>query len=174
MAAIAGFVLGMLLLLVFCVKLQWLPSYGSDSFACYIMPAIAIAIPPSAQNFRFTKSSMLEEVRQDYVRTARAKGASEKTIIWKHALKNALLPVVTNIGLNLGTLICGAVVAEKLFSLQGIGSLIVDRISYKDEPTIIAGTILISICFPVVMLLVDIAYAYSDPRIKAKYERLKG
>ena len=139
-----------------------------------LMPAITIAIPPAAQNFRFTKSSMLEEIRQDYVRTARAKGASERVVIWKHALQNALLPVVTNIGMNLGVLIAGAVVAEKLFSIQGIGSLIVDRISYKDEPTIIAGTILIAIVFTIVMLLVDIAYAYIDPRIKAKYERLKG
>ncbi|MEA5039868.1 MAG: ABC transporter permease [Clostridiaceae bacterium] len=173
-AAIPAFVLGMLLLFVFSLKLNWLPSYGAGSIKNYIMPAIAISIPPAAQNFRFTKSSMLEEIRQDYVRTARAKGASERTVIWKHALKNALLPVVTNIGLSLGNLICGAVVAEKLFSLPGIGSLIVDRISYKDEPTIIAGTILISICFTIVMLLVDIIYAYIDPRIKAKYTRLKG
>ncbi|MBQ8563163.1 MAG: ABC transporter permease [Firmicutes bacterium] len=174
LAAVPGFVLGLILLFVFSLKLNWLPSYGGDSWVSYIMPAICIAIPPAAQNFRFTKSSMLEEIRQDYVRTARAKGAAERTVIWGHALKNALLPVVTNIGMNLGSLICGAVVAERLFSLQGIGALLVDRIGYKDEPTIIAGTILISICFTVVMLLVDVAYAYIDPRIKAKYERLKG
>jgi peptide/nickel transport system permease protein len=117
---------------------------------------------------------MLESVRQDYVRTARAKGLPERTVIWKHALKNALLPVVTQIGMSLGLLICGAVVIEKLFSLPGIGSLIVDRISFKDEPVIIAGTILISICFTVVMLLVDLIYAYIDPRIRAKYARTKG
>lgn len=172
-AAIPSFVLGMLLLFIFALKLNLLPSYGIDTFKHYIMPALAISIPPAAMNLRFTKSSMLESVRQDYVRTARAKGAPEKTVIWKHALKNALLPVITNIGLSLGSLIAGAVVAEKLFSIPGIGSLIVDRITYKDEPVIIAGTILIAACFTVVMLVVDLIYAYIDPRIRAKYSRTK-
>lgn len=173
-AAIPSFVLGMLLLFVFSLKLNWLPSYGIASYKNYIMPALAISIPPAAMNMRFTKSSMLESIRQDFVRTARAKGASENIVIWKHALKNALLPVITNIGLSLGSLIAGAVVAEKLFSIPGIGSLIVDRISYKDEPVIIAGTIMIAICFTIVMLIVDLIYAYIDPRIRAKYSRTKG
>jgi len=173
-AAIPGFVLGMVLLYIFALKLNWLPSYGIGSIKNYIMPAIAISIPPAAQNMRFTKSSMLESVRQDYVRTARAKGAPERIVIWKHALRNALLPVVTQIGMSLGMLIAGTVVIEKLFSLPGIGSLIVDRISFKDEPVIIAGTILISIAFTVVMLIVDITYAFIDPRIRAKYTRTKG
>ena len=169
MAAFPAFVLGLILLFVFCLKLKWLPSSGADTILHFIMPALAISIPPAAQNFRFTKSSMLEAIRQDYVRTARAKGVPEKDVIWKHVLKNALLPVVTQVGLSLGSLICGAVVAEKLFSVPGIGSLIVERITYKDEPIIIAGTILISICFTLVMLLVDIIYAFIDPRIRAKY-----
>lgn len=173
-AAIPSFVLGMLLLFVFSLKLNWLPSYGIASWKHYIMPALAISIPPAAMNLRFTKSSMLESIRQDYVRTARAKGAAENVVIWKHALKNALLPVITNIGLSLGSLIAGAVVAEKLFSIPGIGSLIVDRIAYKDEPVIIAGTILIAICFTLVMLIVDLIYAYIDPRIRAKYARTQG
>ncbi|MFA9423098.1 MAG: ABC transporter permease [Sedimentibacter sp.] len=172
-AAIPSFVLGMLLLFVFSLKLNWLPSYGIASYKNYIMPALAISIPPAAMNMRFTKSSMLESIRQDFVRTARAKGAPENVVIWKHALKNALLPVITNIGLSLGTLIAGAVVAEKLFSIPGIGSLIVDRISYKDEPVIIAGTILIAVVFTLVMLIVDLIYAYIDPRIRAKYARTK-
>lgn len=172
-AAIPAFVLGMVLLFVFSLKLNWLPSYGLGSWKNYIMPIVAIAIPPAAQNMRFTKSSMLESIRQDYVRTARAKGAAENVVIWKHALKNALLPVITNIGLSLGIQIAGAVVAEKLFSIPGIGSLIVDRITYKDEPVIIAGTILISICFTLVMLVVDLIYAYIDPRIKSKYARAR-
>ncbi len=173
-AAVPSFVLGMVLLFIFSLKLNWLPSYGINSIKNYIMPALSISIPPAAMNLRFTKSSMLESIRQDFVRTARAKGASENIVIWKHALKNALLPVITNIGLNLGMLIAGAVVAEKLFSIPGIGSLIVDRITYKDEPVIIAGTILIAICFTIVMLLVDLIYAYVDPRIKAKYAKMKG
>ncbi len=173
-AAIPSFVLGMLLLFIFSLRLNWLPSYGIKSFKHYIMPALAISIPPAAMNMRFTKSSMLESIRQDFVRTARAKGAAENVVIWKHALKNALLPVITNIGLSLGSLIAGAVVAEKLFSIPGIGSLIVDRITYKDEPVIIAGTILIAVCFTIVMLIVDLIYAYIDPRIRAKYARTKG
>lgn len=174
LAAFPAFVLGLIFLYVFALKLNWLPSYGIDSFKHYILPSLAISIPPASQNFRFTKSSMLEEIRQDYVRTARAKGCPERSVIWKHVLKNALLPVVTQIGLSLGSLICGAVVAEKLFSVPGVGSLIVDRINFKDEPVIIAGTILISICFTVVMLLVDIIYAFIDPRIRAKYTKTRG
>ncbi|HCX61597.1 MAG TPA: peptide ABC transporter permease, partial [Clostridiales bacterium] len=173
-AAVPSFVLGMILLFVFSLKLNLLPSYGITSFSNYIMPALTISIPPAAMNLIFTKSSMLESIRQDFVRTARAKGAPEKIVIWKHALKNAMLPIITNIGLNLGMLIAGAVVAEKLFSIPGIGSLIVDRITYKDEPVIIAGTILIAVCFTIVMLMVDVIYAYIDPRIKAKYARMKG
>ncbi len=173
-AAIPSFVLGMLFLFFFSLKLNWLPSYGITTWKHYIMPALAISIPPAAMNLRFTKSSMLESIRQDYVRTARAKGATENVVIWKHALKNALLPVITNIGMSLGSLIAGAVVAEKLFSIPGIGSLIVDRISYKDEPVIIAGTILIAIAFTIVMLIVDLIYAYIDPRIRAKYAKTKG
>ncbi len=174
LAAFPAFLLGLILLYIFCLWLNILPSYWQGDLKGLIMPALAISIPPAAQNFRFTKSSMLEAIRQDYVRTARAKGVPERQVIWKHVLKNALLPVVTQVGLSLGTLICGAVVAEKIFSVAGIGSLIVDRISFKDEPIIIAGTILISICFTLVMLLVDIIYAFIDPRIRAKYTRTKG
>ncbi len=174
LAAFPAFLLGLILLYIFCLWLNILPSYWQGDIKGLIMPALAISIPPAAQNFRFTKSSMLEAIRQDYVRTARAKGVPERQVIWKHVLKNALLPVVTQVGLSLGTLICGAVVAEKIFSVAGIGSLIVDRISFKDEPIIIAGTILISICFTLVMLIVDIIYAFIDPRIRAKYTRTKG
>lgn len=173
-AAIPSFVIGMVMLYYFSLTLNWLPSYFRDvSLKYMIMPAFTIAIPTAAQNLRFTKSSMLEEIRQDYARTVRAKGATEQHIIWKHVLKNALLPVITNIGMSLGMFIAGAVVAERLFAIPGIGSLIVDRISSKDEPVIIAGTILISITFTVIMLIMDLVYAYIDPRIRAKYAKLK-
>ena len=174
LAAIPSFVLGMVLLFVFALKLNILPSYGLETWKCYIMPSLCMAIPITAFNVRFTKSSMLESIREDYIDTARAKGAKERTVIWKHALKNALLPVITNIGLNMGGLIMGAVVAERLFSVPGIGALIVDRIAYKDEPVIIAGTIVISITFTIIMLAVDIIYAFVDPRIRAKYTKVKG
>jgi len=168
-SAIPAFVFGLLSLYLFSLKLNWLPSFGSSTYLHYILPTLTVAMSPAAQVMRFTKSSMLESIRQDYVRTARAKGAPERRVIMKHALMNALLPVITMTGLSLGMLICGAVVAEKMFSIPGIGSLIVDRIVYKDEPIILAGVILISICFTVVMLIVDITYALIDPRIKAKY-----
>lgn len=173
-AAIPGFVIGMVLLYIFALKLNWLPSYGANSWTSYIMPVIAMTISTAALNMRFTKSSMLESIRQDYIRTARAKGAPEKSVIWNHALKNALIPVVTQMGMTLGVLIAGAVVTEKLYSLPGIGSLIVDRIPFKDEPIVIGGTILLSVCFAVIMLLVDLLYAFIDPRIKAKYSKMKG
>lgn len=174
LAAVPTFVLGMVLLFVFALKLNWLPSYDIPDWTGYIMPTLAIAIPIAAQNFRFTKSSMLDSIRQDYVRTARAKGATERAVVWKHVLKNALLPVITQIGMNLGLLICGSVVVEEIFSVRGIGNLIVSRITQKDEPVIIAGTILISICFTMVMLIVDIIYAFIDPRIRAKYTKKRG
>ena len=104
LAAVPTFVLGLVLLFCFSLKLNLLPSYGIPDWTGYIMPTLAIAIPIAAQNFRFTKSSMLDSIRQDYVRTARAKGATERTVVWKHVLKNALLPVITQIGLNLGLL----------------------------------------------------------------------
>ena len=154
LAAIPAFVLGMVLLFVFSLNFNILPSYGLDTWKSYIMPSLTMAIPIAAINIRFTKSSMLESIREDFIRTARAKGASEKVVIWRHALKNAMLPVITNIGLNLG-------------------QLIVSRIQYKDEPVIIAGTILIAVTFTVIMLIVDLIYAYIDPRIKAKYVRAK-
>ena len=171
LAAVPSFVMGLVLMFIFCLKLKLLPSYGADSIKHFIMPALAISLPSSAQNFRFTKSSMLEAIRQDYVRTARAKGVPEREVIWKHVLKNALLPVVTQIGLSLGVLIAGSVVTEKIFSIPGVGSLIVDRINYSDEPIIIAGTILIAICFTLVMLAVDVIYAFIDPRIRARYTK---
>lgn len=171
LAAVPSFVMGLVLMFIFCLKLNWLPSYGASSLKHYILPALAISLPSAAQNFRFTKSSMLEAIRQDYVRTARAKGVPERQVIWKHVLKNALLPVITQIGLSLGVLIAGAVVTEKIFSIPGVGSLIVDRINYNDEPIIIAGTILIAVCFTLVMLVVDILYALIDPRIRAKYTK---
>lgn len=174
LAAIPGFVVGLVLLYFFALKLNLLPSYGLDSLKHYILPAISGSAVSAASYMRFTKSSMLESIREDYVRTARAKGVPNRIVIWKHALKNALLPVVTTIGMDFGVLLSGMIVTERIFSIPGIGTLIVDRISQKDEPIILAGTILISVAFTIVMLIVDITYAYIDPRIKAKYSRMGG
>ena len=138
LAAVPTFVLGLVLLFFFALKLKWLPSYGIPNWTGYIMPALAISLPIAAQNFRFTKSSMLDAIRQDYVRTARAKGASERTVIWKHVLKNALLPVITQVGMSLGLLLCGAVVAEELFlckvSAASLSSVLLIRMSRSSLP----------------------------------------
>jgi peptide/nickel transport system permease protein len=115
---------------------------------------------------------MLETIREDYVRTARAKGASERTVIWKHALKNALLPVITVVGNNFGALFGGAVVTETLFSIPGIGTLMVTGINTRDIPVVTACAITIAFIFSLVMLCVDLAYAYINPRIRAKYAKV--
>jgi len=112
---------------------------------------------------------MLEEIRQDYVRTARAKGVPDNVVTFKHALQNALLPVVTTIGQNFGAILGGSVVAETVFSLPGIGSLVILGIRSKDTPTVIASVLLISVFFAISMLVVDLLYAFIDPRIKARY-----
>ena len=172
LAAVPSFVIGMVLLYFFALKINIFPSYGLDGLKSYILPVSAVAISEAAAYLRFTKSSMLEAIRQDYVRTARGKGVPERTVIWKHAMRNALLPVITCVGMRFGVLLAGMVTTERLFSIPGIGSLIVDSISKKDEPVIIAASILIASAFTMLMLLVDIAYAYVDPRIRAKYSRL--
>lgn len=174
LAAIPSFVVGLVLLFVFAMKLNWFPSYGLTSLKHYILPIVAASICELSAYIRFTKSSMLEAIRQDYVRTARGKGVPERTVIWKHVLKNALLPVVTSIGMRFGMLMAGMVTTEQLFSIAGVGSLMVESISKKDEPMVIACAIMVSVCFTLMMLVVDIIYAYVDPRIKAKYSKVKG
>lgn len=171
LAAVPSFVVGIVLMYIFALKLNWFPSFGLTSAKHYVLPVIAATICELSAYLRFTKSSMLESIRQDYVRTARAKGVAERTVIWKHALKNALLPVVTSIGMRFGCLLAGMVTTEKLFSIPGIGSLIVDSISLKDEPMIIGCAIMVSVCFTLLMIGVDLIYAFIDPRIRAKYSK---
>lgn len=169
MAAIPGFWLGLMMIILFSLKLGWLPSYGIGSVAHYIMPTMVLALPPSAEILRLTRTTMLETIRQDYIRTARAKGAPETSIVFKHALKNALLPVVTVIGMDFGTLLGGTVIVEAVFSIPGIGSLILTAINMKDIPQVMAGVIFLAILYCIIMVLIDIVYAFLDPRIKARY-----
>lgn len=171
LAAVPSFVVGILLMYIFALKLNWFPSFGLKSAKHYVLPVIAATICELSAYLRFTKSSMLEAIRQDYVRTARAKGVAERTVIWKHALKNALLPVVTSIGMRFGCLLAGMVTTEQLFSIPGVGSLIVESISTKDEPMIIGCAVMVSICFTLLMIGVDVIYAFIDPRIRAKYSK---
>lgn len=169
LVAVPTFWLAMLLILGFSSYLGWLPSGGAASWKSYILPVITCGGPYGCAILRMTRSTMLEEIRQDYVRTARAKGVPVKIITYRHALKNALLPVVTTIGQNFGAILGGSVVAESVFSLPGIGSLVILGIKSKDTPTVVASVILIAFFFAIIMLAVDLVYALIDPRIKAKY-----
>lgn len=165
-----NFWLGLMLILLFSVKLGVLPSGGDSGLLSLILPAITLGTSVAAIITRMTRSSMLEVVRQDYIRTARAKGVPEKDVINKHALKNALIPIVTVIGLQFGYLLGGAVLTETVFSWPGIGRLMVEAIRKKDTPIVLASVVFLSITFSVVNLFIDILYAYLDPRIKSQYE----
>lgn len=171
MASIPGFWLGLLLILLFSLKLGWLPSNGSDTWVHYILPSITLAMPTAATLLRLTRTTMLETIRQDYVRTARSKGQVERKVIFKHALKNALLPIVTVAGMNFGILLGGAIVIEQVFSINGVGTLIIDSIRMKDEPQVIGCALFLAFFFMLIMLAVDIIYAYIDPRVRARYIR---
>lgn len=171
LVAVPTFLLAMLLILLFASKLGWLPASGASSLVSYILPVITCGGPYGCAILRITRSTMLEEIRQDYVRTAKAKGVPENVVTYKHALRNALLPVITTIGQNFGAILGGSVVAETVFSLPGIGSLVILGIRSKDTPTVIATVLLISVFFAIIMLVVDVLYAFIDPRIKAKYAK---
>lgn len=170
-AAIPGFWFGLMLMLLFSLKLGWLPSSGVDSFASFVLPTVTLSLSGAAGLMRLTRSTMLETVRQDYIRTARAKGASERTVIWKHALKNALLPVITSLGMDFGASLGGAIIIETVFGMPGLGTYIVTSIRQKDIPAVLAATLLLSVLFCIIMLVVDLLYAFIDPRIKAKYAK---
>lgn len=172
LGSISAFIIGLVLMLIFGLKLGWLPITGiTKGFKSYIMPISCLGIVYGAQQMRYTRSSMLETIRQDYVRTAKAKGASRKTIIWKHCMKNALIPVITVAGGNFGTLIGGAIATETLFGLPGLGSYISESIKYKDVPAVMGGLIVFAMIYALIILLVDVSYAFVDPRVKAKFAR---
>lgn len=169
-ASVPSFWLGLMMTLLFALQLKWLPSYGLDSWKSYVMPVIALSLPSLAELMRMTRSTMLETIRQDYVRTARSKGVMERRMLLRHALKNALMPIITVIGSNFGSLLGGAVVIETVFSLPGIGNMIVTSIRTKDVPQVMAGTMFIALMFCLVLLVVDVAYALIDPRVRTRYE----
>jgi ABC-type dipeptide/oligopeptide/nickel transport system permease component len=168
------FWLGLMLMILFAVLIpKWfelpgplLPPTGSGTWQHLVMPSIALAANSMAIQARMTRAAMLEVLRQDYVRTARAKGLRERLVIYRHALRNALLPIVTIVGLQFGTLIGGAVLTETVFAWPGIGRLLVDAIGFRDYPIIQATVIVIAAGFVLTNLIVDILYAYLDPRIR--------
>ncbi|WP_353893111.1 nickel ABC transporter permease [Proteinivorax hydrogeniformans] len=161
---------GMLLILIFSVHLGMFPPSGFATPMHWVLPAVALGTSSAAMIARMTRSSMLEVIKQDYIRTARAKGQKESVVIYRHALKNALIPVVTVVGLQFGYLLGGAVLTETVFSINGVGRLMVDAINQRDFPVVQGGVLFIALTFSLINLLVDILYAFIDPRIKAQYK----
>lgn len=166
-----NFWLGMMLIILFAVNLKWLPPSGIATAAAWVLPTVTLSCQGVAQLARMTRSSMLEVIRQDYIRTARAKGQRESVIVVKHALKNAMIPVITAVGLTFGRLLGGAVLAETVFSVPGLGKLMVDAIKIRNYPIVQGGVLLIAFSMLVVNLIVDILYAFADPRIRSQYVR---
>jgi peptide/nickel transport system permease protein len=160
------FWLGLIAILVFAVKLRWLPAGGTGTLAHLILPALVLGAASSAVIARTTRASMLEVLRQDYVRTARAKGVGERVVIYRHALKNAMIPILTVFGLEFGYNLGGAVLTETVFSLPGVGRLIVEGIFARDYPVVQGALLLVATTFVLVNLLTDVAYAFFDPRIR--------
>ena len=168
--AMPNFWLGLMLILFFSVSLGWLPSGGFNGWKSLILPSITLGTGAAAIITRMTRSSMLEVIRQDYIRTARAKGVSEKKVINRHALKNALIPVITVVGLQIGYLLGGAVLTETVYSWPGVGRMMVDAIRSKDTPVVLAAVLFLATTFSIVNLFVDILYGFVDPRVKSQYK----
>ena len=164
-----GFWLALLLVILFSVKLGLLPSNGTGGLEYYILPVVANSIGSLADIARQTRSSMLEVIRSDYVVTARAKGLPEKEVIWKHALPNALIPIITVCGSRFGFMLGGTVIIESVFSIPGMGMYMVNGINSRDYPVVQGSIIYIAFIFAFIMLITDLIYAYVDPRIKAQY-----
>ncbi|TQI79770.1 glutathione transport system permease protein [Serratia fonticola] len=163
-----AFALGMLLMQVFSVNLGWLPTVGADSWQHYILPSITLGAAVAAVMARFTRASFVEVMQEDYMRTARAKGVSEPLVIVKHGLRNAMIPVVTMMGLQFGFLLGGSIVVEKVFNWPGLGRLLVDSVEMRDYPVIQAEVLLFSLEFILINLLVDMLYAAINPSIRYK------
>jgi peptide/nickel transport system permease protein len=166
--SIPNFWLGPLLILVFSLWLGWTPVSGADAPGAIILPALTLGTALAAILARMVRASMLEVLGEDYVRTARAKGLGEAAVLWRHALRNAWLPVLTVIGLQLGGLLGGAVITETVFAWPGVGSLVVESIKARDFPVVQGCVLLISVTYVLVNTLTDMAYAWVDPRIGAR------
>ena len=162
------FWLGIMLILVFSVQFHLLPSSGRGTLEHLILPAVTLGLFTTARITRLTRSGMLEVLNQDYIRTARAKGVNGPPVVWKHALKNAAIPIVTIIGIELGTLLGGSVITETIFAWPGVGRLSVQAIANRDYPVVQAAVFLLATTFVAVNLLVDVVYTYLDPRIRLR------
>ena len=164
--SLPNFWLGIMLILLFGVALRWLPTSGFASWTSLVLPAVTLAAFPTALVARLTRSSMLEILNRDYIRTGRAKGLAERSVVFRHALRNAAIPVLTVIGLQIGALLGGAVITESIFAWPGMGKLIVDAIFFRDFPVVQTVLILSATVFVVINLAVDLLYTVIDPRIR--------
>ena len=168
--SVPSFWIAMLFILLFSLNLNWLPSFGIDHWYSYILPCAANCLMGLGSTARQTRSQMLEVIRSDYVVTARAKGVPERTILYSHALPNALIPVITHLGTQFGSALGGTVVIETVFSIPGVGYYMTTAISNRDYPVVMGGVTLLAVLFCLVVFIVDLIYAFIDPRIKAQYE----
>ena len=165
-----GFWLGLMGIQYFSVHLGWFPVSGLDSWRSFILPSIVMGTGIMATLARYSRSSMLEIIRQDYMRTARAKGVSKMTVILHHGMRNCWIPIITVAGLQFGTLLGGIVIIENVFAWPGVGNFLLTSITSKDTPCVLGAIVLFTVVFSVVNLVVDIIYAFVDPRIKAQYK----
>jgi glutathione transport system permease protein len=161
-----AFALGMLLMEIFSVQLGWLPTVGADSWRHYILPSLTLGAGVAAVMARFTRASFIEVIQEDFVRTARAKGLPERTVIFKHCMRNALIPVVTMMGLQFGFLLGGSIVVETVFNWPGLGRLLVDAVTMRDYPVIQTLVLLFSLEFILINLVVDVLYGFINPTIR--------
>jgi glutathione transport system permease protein len=164
--SLPSFWLGLMLIQLFSVKLGWFPTGGSESWKGYVLPSITLGAGVAAVIARFARSSLMDILKEDYIRTGRAKGLKENVVVWKHALKNAMIPVVTMTGLQFGFLLGGSIVVETVFSWPGLGRLLIDSVSFRDYPVIQAEILLFAFEFILINLLVDILYAVMNPQIR--------
>ena len=167
-SSIPSFFFGVLMILLFSLKLKWLPSNGIGTWKHYIMPVLTLALPTAALLSRMTRTTMLDTMKQDYIRTAKAKGCRPSRVIFFHALRNAMMPVVTQIGMSLAGLLGGAIITEQVFGLPGFGTVCLTAIKNKDTPVIMASVLFLSVLFMLIILVVDIIYAFLDPRVMYK------
>ncbi len=168
LASMPGFLLALMLILIFSLKLGILPSMGAGSVRHFVLPVLTLSLINAAPLARLTRTSMLETMRQDYIRTARAKGAGQKRIITHHALKPALIPIITVLGMNFAWLLGGALITEMIFGLPGIGNIIIRAVQMKDVPVIMATAVFLAVLYKLIMLAVDIIQAVVDPRLQLR------
>ncbi len=171
--SIPTFWLGLMLIMLFSVKLHWLPSFGVDKISGWILPTISLSVMSIAQIARTTRSSMLEYINGDFVKTARAKGQKESVVIWKHMFGNALIPIITVAGGTFATLLGGAVMMEQVFAIPGLGKYMVDAIKANNYPAVQGGVLYLAVVSSIVNLIIDLIYAVIDPRVKATFKARK-